>query len=782
MVRAACMRRSAQYSLGVELVVTVERERLGVLVWPVALQKILVPGCQMEKNSNHMKLRNSLLALSLLSSALAGAPGDIVALTGGTVIDVENGHDIEDAVLLLEEDRIVAVGPRGSVSIPKEAKVVDVTGNFLVPGLIDGFASFNHQGYADAYLCSGVTSLISVSGGRRGGFFTSANPSPHIYQLESVGSEDATLAEMIGELDVMAAGGVRVALLMYELEGNEFKILADYADGLGLATIGECGKTLYADAARAGADAFVHTTRYSLDLAPNDMRAAVVAEPFSDSLDSAKWRWYLWLADHAAERERVIDYARILRGNGTHLIPTFGLLYLDQPFAKNPWHDPVSKFVVPSDINRPADSSTGKHTDDEPHTKAYARMAKAVMEIEASYVAEQVPHLAGSGTDVWGSMPGISLHQELECLVRVGMSPRQALASATCNFANAYGWDELGALRVGKRADVLVLSADPRASVENLRAIERLYLAGEGIDLEALHARDRKADGLIVRQDPVELPPETQAANEFAHLQGVELSSITYMSDGLRVEGYLAQPKEPGVYPCVIYNRGGNREFGALTDQRAARFLALMASWGYVAVASQYRGNAGGEGAEEFGGADVNDILALIPLLESLPAADASRIGMYGGSRGGMMTGVALSKTTRIGAAVMRCGLTDLVRWRVERPGIDTVYEEVIPGYDPEDDSTLIARSPALWVERLPKTTPILLMQGTSDWRVSPESTLAFASALQTAKHPYRLVMFEGADHSLNGFHAERNRLTREWLARYLAVDATLPDMEPHGD
>lgn len=776
------MRRRSLHRLGVELVAAIAADGMRKQVQRLAQKKILVPRCQMEKNSTHMKLGNSLLALSLLAPALTAVPGDTLVLTGGTLIDVENGQDIEGAALVIEDGKITAVGPRESIAVPAEAEVIDVTGRFLVPGLIDGFASFNHQGYADAYLSAGVTSLISVSGGRRGGLFTSANPSPHIYELESVGSGDASLDEMLVELDAMAADGVRVALLMYELEGSEFKALADRAEQLGLATIGECGKTLYADAARAGADAFVHTTRYSLDLAPDDMRAAVAAEPFSDSLDSAKWRWYLWLADHAGERERVVDYAKVLREQGTHLIPTFGLLYLDQPFAKNPWKDPLSEFVVPSDINRPADFETGKHTDDEPHMQAYARMAKAVMEVESSYIAEHVPHLAGSGTDVWGSMPGISLHQELECLVRVGLSPRQALATATCNFANAYGWNELGALRTGKRADLLVLTADPRASVENLRAIERLYLAGEPIDLAALQERDRKANGLIVRQDPVELPVEMTQRESFAYLQDVELSSVTYMSDGLRVEGYLAQPKEPGVYPCVIYNRGGNREFGALTDQRAARFLALMASWGYVAVASQYRGNAGGEGAEEFGGADVNDVLALIPLLESLPAADASRIGMYGGSRGGMMTGIALSKTDRIGAAVMRCGLTDLVRWKVERPGIDTVYEEVIPNYDPEDDATLVARSPALWVERLPKTTPILLMQGTSDWRVSPESALAFASALQAAKHPYRLVMFEGADHSLNGFHAERNRLTREWLERYLAVDAILPEMEPHGD
>ena len=126
-------------------------------------------------------------------------------------------------------------------------------------------------------------------------------------------------------------------------------------------------------------------------------------------------------------------------------------------------------------------------------------------------------------------------------------------------------------------------------------------------------------------------------------LKSVQLHHITYLSDGLKVKGYLAAPKKGGRLPCVIFNRGGNREFGALRSGRAAALLGRVANWGYVVVASQYRGNDGGEGREEFGGADVNDVLNLMPLLQSWPQADASRIGMYGWSRGGMMTYLALT-------------------------------------------------------------------------------------------------------------------------------------------
>ena len=142
----------------------------------------------------------------------------------------------------------------------------------------------------------------------------------------------------------------------------------------------------------------------------------------------------------------------------------------------------------------------------------------------------------------------------------------------------------------------------------------------------------------------------------------------------------------------------------------------------------------------------------------------------------------ALRRSKRFKAAIFRCGLTDLVRWKVERPGIETVYRELIPGYAQDPEGTLIPRSAVYWADELPKSTPILWMHGTADWRVSPDSALRFISKLQAARHPYRLVMFEGADHSLTGFSDRRDEFTRDWLDRYVRDGDPVPDMEPHGD
>ncbi len=298
------------------------------------------------------------------------------------------------------------------------------------------------------------------------------------------------------------------------------------------------------------------------------------------------------------------------------------------------------------------------------------------------------------------------------------------------------------------------------------------------------HSSVLAQDGTLLDRTPVTFTHEQQAelGQAGVPLEHVEISTITYLSDGLKVKGYLAVPRDGNQHPAVIFNRGGNREFGALTDIRAARVLGRIAGWGYAVVGSQYRGNGGGEGREEFGGAEVNDILHLIPLLESLPRADASRIGMVGWSRGGLMTYLALTRTDRIRAAVIGAGVTDSFDSVARRPELEQhVYAELVPDWAEQREAALEARSPILWPEKLHKGTPILLLHGGADWRVHPTQALRMAAALYEAKHPFRFVFFEGGDHGLSEHRDEVNRLRKDWLDFYVRDGNRWPSLEPHG-
>lgn len=161
----------------------------------------------------------------------------------------------------------------------------------------------------------------------------------------------------------------------------------------------------------------------------------------------------------------------------------------------------------------------------------------------------------------------------------------------------------------------------------------------------------------------------------------VSISRLVYSSDGHRVVAFLLRPRStPGRrHPAIIYNRGGNRDFGAL-DLPSLLDLSGLVEHGYVVVASQYRGVDGGDGQEEFGGADVDDVLNLLPLLGRQRDVDTTRIGMMGWSRGGMMTYLALARTDRIVAAAVGAGLADLVESAKARPDLaQEVYAELMP-------------------------------------------------------------------------------------------------------
>lgn len=269
---------------------------------------------------------------------------------------------------------------------------------------------------------------------------------------------------------------------------------------------------------------------------------------------------------------------------------------------------------------------------------------------------------------------------------------------------------------------------------------------------------------------------------QLSFLNEVKMEELFYLSDGLKVKGFMVRPVKEGNYPCVIYNRGGNKEFGKITPRKVVFILARIASWGYTVVASQYRGNDGGEGKEEFGGADVNDILNLIPLLANEPKADTSRMGIYGWSRGGMMTYLTLTKTNRFKAAIVGGGVSDLrMVMETRQDTFETVYEENIPNYNLDKAKALNERSAILLVENFPKTTPILMMHGTADWRVVPQMALELSMAFIKHKIPHRLVLFEGGDHGLNEHWREVDDLARKWLDDYVRDGKALPNLSPHG-
>jgi len=248
------------------------------------------------------------------------------------------------------------------------------------------------------------------------------------------------------------------------------------------------------------------------------------------------------------------------------------------------------------------------------------------------------------------------------------------------------------------------------------------------------------------------------------------VEKMTYNSDGLNVKGYLAYPGDTTQkYPCIIWNRGGIGEKGVIDTFTARGIFGQIASWGYVLLASQYRGNAGGEGKDEFGGEDINDVLNLLPLAEEIQCADTERWGIEGWSRGGMMTYLTLTKNHTFKCAVITGGIANLGCSSAESRFMRKLFEVTMGDYGDENfKQKCDARSIVNFPEKLPRTTPMLILHGTADKRVLPHDSLDLSYLLLKLEIPFRLVMLEGGDHFMRKHRKEVDMMRKNWYKKYL--------------
>jgi hypothetical protein len=265
----------------------------------------------------------------LPSVTLAGNPTEL-ALVGGTVLDVDNfgetTADLVDSTVLVRDQLIAAVGPRSDIEIPPGTKVIDVHGQYIIPGLIDGFAAQRSQGQANAHLAMGVTTIVGMSDERRG-LLLDEEPQPRVKKLEDVIGYDLSgldsVPQSIGEIrargrrlsptelgayvDAKAWDGNTVLLLMYPLDIEQVRAVVAAARRHRIATIGELGHTAYVEAAKAGVQAFVHMSRIMSDLASADVRRALADDPFPTDPSVLRTQYETFLASLDLSRTLLIS-------------------------------------------------------------------------------------------------------------------------------------------------------------------------------------------------------------------------------------------------------------------------------------------------------------------------------------------------------------------------------------------------------------------------------------------------------------------------------------------
>jgi hypothetical protein len=296
--------------------------------------------------------------------------------------------------------------------------------------------------------------------------------------------------------------GTRVLWLGHNLTAANTQWIIQHAHQIGLVTYGEFVSTPYRVGVAADVDALLHMSRYELGVIPDELQRPLV----DDAEGAASRTAYGYSERIPATDAHLRDYAKFLANHHTALLPTFSLFYLRLPDHRNLWLEPAAKALDPRTLSGLSDRKTGEMIYPQPQWMRKlpastlrwmedSQRKKSDLQADRLWAINQTifeafPHyLAGSGAPAFGTMPGISLHTELEMLVRLGLSPREAIASATNNYAEQFHWSELGQIAPGRRADLVVLDDDPTVNIWNVRRINSVFLDGNQLDREALLSR-----------------------------------------------------------------------------------------------------------------------------------------------------------------------------------------------------------------------------------------------------------------------------------------------------
>lgn len=420
----------------------------------------------------------------------------ITVLRGATVPDFskfgKSSQDIADATIVIQNGKIVAIGPRKKIPIPKNAQIFDVKGKTITPGLVDSFAWLHTQGEACAHLYMGVTSVIGIMGdpADKADLYRHANPSPKLFPLayENIGYQDIHTQlpekEALDSLDKAAREGAKVVILYYPIDQKLAEAFVKRAKELGMVVIGELGETPYLWAIEHGIKTLIHTTRYTRPLASEAVQKKIAMDPFgqlSKDFSAALFKTFGVTDPIPSEVTKLKEYAAKVAQENVTLIPTLAYHYGHLPNSLDPWSSIVAPLIqMDAMANYAAYAKVGKEKN--------PQRVRAIIKMESEFYSAGVHYLAASGGTLpaLGTLAGFSLHAELYMYTLIGLTPREAIAAATGNIRQLWGWNEIGAIVPGARADILVLEENPVDNLENLKKIEKIYLDGKLIERESL--------------------------------------------------------------------------------------------------------------------------------------------------------------------------------------------------------------------------------------------------------------------------------------------------------
>jgi hypothetical protein len=476
---------------------------------------------QQFRNEKTHKVKIAIVFLIALSPILAfsqdiNVAHKIIAITHVNVIDATGSPVQPDMTVIISGNKIVALAKTGKISIPQEAEIINSKGKFLIPGLWDmhfhAFQSLFKSDYRFTLcIANGVTGIREM--------WTHMNEMPQVSLWRKQFYQQPGTIPRFGAVGTMVDGvppvhedsdtattaeSARLLVRKIKASGSDFvKIYNNLPRTAYFALADECKKQnipfvghlpdfiLLREAADAGQQTIEHLTGFYQTFyhscPPVEVIKALPAEIEAGSPFVPLMQQALLLCD---EKERA-DIFRHLAEKHVWQCPTLVVLRATRPFDENLlFKDPRMKYISTAERTR-WETRTGaslKARTKEQRDKEKIFMVNAMAMISQMKKAG-IQFLAGVDIPNHYLYPGFSLHDELALLVEAGLTPMEALQTATINPARFLGTvDSLGTIEKGKIADMVLLNANPLSDIRNTQLIESVFVNGKYLSKKALQA------------------------------------------------------------------------------------------------------------------------------------------------------------------------------------------------------------------------------------------------------------------------------------------------------
>lgn len=425
--------------------------------------------------------------MTLLAAAIfALAPSSFV-IRHVTVIDGTGHRPMRNVSVYVEGDRIVGVG---RPKVPAGTREIDGEGKFLIPGLWDMHVHGTGSPYfSSLYIANGVTgtrdmftAMNFVRGERK---FAAENnyPMPEVVAAGRI--LDGPKPYWPGSFVVSNAEEGRAAVGKALDEGSEFiKVYERWPRDAYFAIVEEAKrrKVPFEGHVPQALTAFevAEAGQHSIEHLSGFLRSTNRHPELADTIPAADKTKYQLDTDPKKEKALIQLYAK----KKTWQCPTLTVLRSvytpTEEEVRIPEADKYMRRITMAMWNRPLKQSL-------PQLEGGRALLRKMKDVVRDMNRAKVPLLAG--TDVMNPyvVPGFSLHDELALLVSSGLTPMQALQSATQNPAKFFGKErEFGTIRTGLRADMVLLDANPLADIQNTRKIRTVFRAGRELDRKTL--------------------------------------------------------------------------------------------------------------------------------------------------------------------------------------------------------------------------------------------------------------------------------------------------------